>query len=412
MEMNLVASLPAKEPVAARPAFARWLGTTNEVTRIFLSAGGVPDLINMAGGLPEPASFPVQELAAIASTAIRSNAAQVLGYGPIEGLPALRDVLAERFSSPALRLTRDNVMVISGGMQGLDLLGKVLLEPGALLAVHYPTYLGALDAWRPRAPTYRKMLLEQPGFDPVASLRGAQFAYAVPNFSNPTGRLVDLPMREALVDAAHATGTWLVEDDPYGTLHYDALPLPRLIELSARRNPGQPYDGPVVYMGTLSKEIVPGLRVGWMIAAPAMIQALAMAKLGADMCTSGLSQQVALDAIRQGLIERLNPVITRLYQERRDALCAAMAEHLGQWFTWQVPVGGMFVWATARDPALDTDRLLPLALEHGVCVSPGSVFDATGADRSSIRVNFTLNPPEKLAEGVRRLASALRQMTR
>jgi 2-aminoadipate transaminase len=397
---------------AARPALARWLGTTNDVTRTFLSANRVPGLINMAGGLPAPETFPAAELAALAQDAIVRHPQDTLGYGQIEGLPELRDALAARFGTPDLTLERENVLVTSGGMQGLDLLGKVLLDEGGLIAGQFPTYLGALDAWRPRRPVFRKLLLDEAGFEPALSFAGAQFAYTVPNFSNPTGRLVGLDTRRALVEAAHATGVWLVEDDPYGGLHFDAAPLPRLIELSARNRNGGRYDGPVIYMGTLSKEIAPGLRVGWVVASPEMIEALAMAKGGADMCTSGVTQRIALGALQSGLVERLQPVIVQLYRERRDALCAAMAEHLSPWFGWEVPVGGMFVWATARDPDLDTDRLLPAALAAGVCVTPSSVFDADGRHRGAIRVNFTLNPPDRLVEGVRRLATALQTLER
>lgn len=398
------------DALAPRPAFARWLGTSNEVTRRFLAAGRVPGLINLAGGLPAPETYPAAELAAIARQVIEQNPQDTLGYGPIEGLPDLRDALAARFSTPALRLGRENILVTTSGMQGLDLVGKVLVEEGGLIAAQFPTYLGALDAWRPRRPHYRNLDLEQAGFDPATALAGAQFAYTVPNFSNPTGRLVGLATRRALVDAAHRLGTWLVEDDPYGGLHYDGAPLPRMIELSGGRLPGPLYDGPVIYMGTLSKEVAPGLRIGWMIADAAMIEALVMAKQGADMCTSGVTQRIALAALEGGLIERLQPVIVNLYRARRDALCAAMAEHLADWFAWEVPVGGMFVWAVARSPALDTDRLWTVALEAGVCISPSSVFDASGANRRALRLNFTLNPPERLAEGIRRLAAALKTM--
>ena len=397
-------------PEPKRPAFARWLGTTNEVTRRFLGAGRNPGLINIAGGLPAPELYPAAELAAFARQAIEEHPAETLGYAPIEGLPDLRDALAARFSTQALRLGRENVLVTASGLQGLDLIGKVLVEQGGLIAAQFPTYLGALDSWRPRQPRYRHLDLEDPATDPVAAMQGAQFAYTVPNFSNPTGKLVGLPMRRALVEAAHKTGTWLVEDDPYGGLHYDGPPLTRLISLSGERQPGQVYDGPVVYMGTLSKEVVPGLRIGWMIAASAMIEALVMAKQGADMCTSGVTQRMALAAFESGLIEHLRPTIVALYRARRDALCAAMTEHLSDWFEWEVPVGGMFVWAVARDPALDTDRLWSVALEAGVCVSPSSVFDSTGANRRALRLNFTLNPPERLVEGIRRLATAAKTM--
>src|SRR5262245_17458241 len=403
---------PEQADVAAvsRPAFARWLDATNDVTRCFLSAGRVPGLINIAGGLPAPELYPAAEVAELARRVIAQHPQDTLGYGPIEGLPELRDALAARFATPSLRLGRENVLITTSGMQGLDLVGKALLEEGGLIAGQFPTYLGALDAWRPRRPTHRSLLLEEPGFDPLAALAGAQFAYTVPNFSNPTGRLVGLPLRQALVDAANRTGVWLIEDDPYGALHYDGAPLPRLLDLAGRRRPARLYDGPVIYMGTLSKEIAPGLRIGWVIAAPAMIEALTMAKQGSDMCTSGVTQRIALAALESGLIERLRPSIVDLYRARRDALCAALAEHLAEWFDWQAPVGGMFVWAVARDPALDTDRLFQAGLEAGVCVTPGSVFDPAGRDRRALRLNFTLNPPDRLAEGVRRLAAAARTL--
>jgi 2-aminoadipate transaminase len=163
-------------------------------------------------------------------------------------------------------------------------------------------------------------------------------------------------------------------------------------------------------MGTLSKAIAPGLRIGWVVAAPEMIEALTMAKQGSDMCTSGVTQRIALGALESGLIERTQPAIVSLYRQRRDALCTALAEHLTDWFDWEVPVGGMFVWAVARHPLLDTDRLLSAGLEAGVCVAPSSVFDALGQNRRALRLNFTLNPPDRLAEGVRRLAVALRAM--
>jgi 2-aminoadipate transaminase len=402
-------SLPA-DTAETRPAFARWLGTTNDVTRTFLEATRIPGLINMAGGLPAPETYPAKALAEIARRAIEDHPGDTLGYGPIEGLPELRDALARRFSTDALKLSRANVLVTTSGMQGLDLIGRVLLEEGGVIAGQFPTYLGALDAWRPRLPTFRNLALDEPGCDPVALFTGAQFAYTVPNFSNPTGKLVDLVTREALVEAAHRTGTWLVEDDPYGGLHYDAAPLPRLIELSARRHPGQAYAGPLLYMGTLSKEIAPGLRIGWVVAAPEMIAALTLAKQGSDMCTSGVTQRIALGALEAGLIEQIQPAIVDLYRSRRDALCAAMTEHLSDWFRWEVPSGGMFVWAVARDPALDTDVLLNRAMEAGVCITPSSVFDATGENRRAIRINFTRNEPEKLREGVQRLAKAVKAM--
>lgn len=395
-------------PSASRPSFARWLSDTNDVTQVFLSAGQVPGLINMAGGLPDPSTWPVADISSLAGRAVADHAGEALAYSPIEGLPALRDLIAARFSAPGLNLTRDNVLITTGGMQALDLIGKVLVDEGGVIAAQTPAYLGALDAWKPRRPAYRPMHLEANDFDAASAFAGAQFAYTVPNFSNPTGRLVGLDQRKALLAAAQASGTWLVEDDPYGTLYYDGASLPRMLTLAATG--AAIYDGPVVYLGTLSKELAPGLRVGWCIAAPEMIQALVTAKQGSDMCTSGLCQRITLDGFATGLTDRVLPSILALYRARRDALCASLAEQLADLFTWEVPSGGMFVWATARNPALNTDLLLREGLERGVCVTPSSVFDPDSRNRRSIRINFTLNPPDRLAEGVRRLAEAARSV--
>ena len=331
---------------ARRPAFARWLDDKNEITRMFLAAGSIPNLVNLAGGLPEPSTYPVEELAGLARRAVAEHPGDALSYPPIDGLPALRDALAAKYATPALRLTRDNVLITSGGMQGLDLAGKALLDPGAVIAAQSPAYLGALDAWRPRAPSYRPFFPDRNDFDPDAALAGAQFGYAVPNFSNPTGKLVGRDARAAMVCAARATGTWLVEDDPYGALYFDAAPLPSLQELDAAHETGDgPYDGPVVYMGSLSKQLVPGLRVGWVIAAPEMIAALTVAKQGSDMCTSGLSQRIALDALEGGAVARAagDPVAlpgAARRALRRDGRASAAVVGLGGSGRRHVRLGG------------------------------------------------------------------------
>ena len=395
--------------ISKRP-FAKWLGDTNEVTRIFLAAGEIPDMINLAGGLPEPSVWPADIIADMAYKAVLENTEEALAYSPIEGLPRLRDVIAERYNNNETKLTRDNVLVTTGGMQALDLLGKIMLDEGGLIAGQFPTYLGALDAWRPRKPSYRPMHLEgNKKFDAHAALEGAKFGYIVPNFSNPSGFLVPLETRKSFVDAAHATGTLLIEDDPYGTLYLDGPPLPRLLDLSAKRQIG-PYDGPIVYLGTLSKMLVPGLRIGWVIGAPDVITALTLAKQGSDICTSGLCQKIAQEAFSQGLIEDILAPTLSIYKTRRDVLCDAMEANLSELFQWTKPQGGMFVWAQAIDPRIDTDLLLHTAMDCGVCVSPSSAFDPSGANKNSIRINFTLNEPDKLNVGIKRLATATRRL--
>ena len=393
----------------SHPQAARWLDDTNDITQTFLSAGLKPDLINLGGGLPEPATWPVDALADIAAEVIRTDTLEALGYTPIEGLPALRDAIAARFSTPSLQLTRRHVLITTGGLQAIEIIGKALLDEGQCIATQTPVFLGALDAWKPRRPQYRQMHLGSPGFDPHAAMAGAQFGYVVPNFSNPSGRLVPVSERQHLLDAARATGTWLIEDDPYGALYFDGPALPSILTLDGERNPG-PYAGPVIYLGTVSKELAPGLRVGWIIAAPELIDILITVKQGSDLCTSGLCQMIALRAYERGVVERAMPGILSTYRERRDACCAALTRHLADELDWEVPVGGMFVWATVKDPAIDTARLLSFALDHGVCTAPGGVFDPTGADRRSMRISFTRNPPARLDEGLRRLRLAIAAM--
>ena len=394
--------------VPAKPRFARWLGTTNVITKQFLSLGGRPEIINLAGGLPAPAVYPVAALAEAARDAMLKGEHRALGYSAIEGLADLRDAIARQYSVGAVRLTRDNVMITAGSMQALDLLGKIFIEPGDVIVGHYPTYLGAIDAWRPREPAYRHLKLDPTRPDALPSFDGAKFVYVVPNFSNPTGALVDATTRRALLAAAERANSWVVEDDPYGELVYDGEPLPSMLALSAEAEPGPVYDGRVIYLGTISKTMAPGLRVGWTIAAPTIIAALTLAKQGSDLCTGGVQQAIALEAMERGLVARQKPVTNALYRERRDALCAAIATHLDPWFTWQKPTGGMFVWLNAKEGAIDTDALLSVAFREGVAYTPSSVFDPTGALKTAMRMNFTLNPPDVLAEGVARLGRAVR----
>jgi 2-aminoadipate transaminase len=401
-------ALRVTEANVSPPSVCAWLAKTNDLTSRFVAAGRIPGLINLAGGLPAMEAITTEELADLARDVILKHPEECMGYGPTDGLADLRDTIAARSSSSHLRLRRENVLITASGTQSLDLVGKVLIEPGGVIAAQFPSYVGAMDAWRPREPQYRDVTFGQDKPDLTSSFAGSQFVYSIPNFSNPTGKLVDLKTRETIVDAVHSTGVWLVEDDPYGALLYGGEPLPRLIELSARLSRTDVYEGPVVYMGSFSKELAPGLRIAWIIASPKMIRALTTAKQGTDLCSSGLNQRIGLAAMQNGLIERMRSTIVDLYRDRRDALCAAMDEHLVEWFDWDVPVGGMFVWATARDATLDTDRIVAAGLQAGVLVGPGSVFDPWSKNRRALRLNFTLNPPEKLAEGVRRLSAAVR----
>lgn len=402
--------MPGDAAPPRRPAFARWTTTTNEVTRQFLATPGV-DCIMLAGGLPAPEIYPLDEIEAATGRALRSQGADAVGYGPVEGLDGLRAEIARRMSAGSRRFGPENVLVTTGSMQALELLGKALIDPGDLILAQYPTYLGALDAWRAREPRYRPIdwLADEAAL--ARSMEDAKFVYAVPNFSNPTGALVPQGDRSKLLRAAERAGTWLVEDDPYGALFYDGDDLPSVMELSARPT-NDAYRGPVAYLGTLSKTLAPGLRVGWLVGDPALVRVLSVAKQSADLCSSAFAQAVALELMRAEVDLRRIPRIRATYARRRDAIWHAAREHLADHFRFEKPVGGMFLWLAARDPALDTDRLHAAALAEGVSICPSSVFDPKGADKTAIRLNFTFNPEDRLAEGVRRLARAVRRLAR
>jgi len=394
-----------------RPAFSRWLAASNNITQQFLAIGVDPDFISMAGGLPAAEFYPTEAIAEATQLALARWGAGALEYGPIEGFAPLRQMIAARISrETGRRFAVDNVLLTVGAMQGLDLLGKVLIDPGERIVAQFPTYVGALDAWRPRLPVYEPLDWSPDTGTGVAALAAAKFVYTVPNYSNPTGALVPTAARLALLEKVLEAGTWLVEDDPYLPLQYDGPAGPSLLALDGALEPAGPYRGPVIYLGTLSKSIVPGLRVGWVIAAPEMIQMLALAKQSSDLASSMLTHAVALELLEAGRETAHVPAIVRHYVERRDALCAAADAELAEWFDWEIPPGGMFVWMRRRHPSIDTDQLYGLALAQKVAFVPGSVFDPDGRLRSAMRVNFTRNPPSVLREGVSRLAKATKNL--
>jgi 2-aminoadipate transaminase len=391
----------------ARPALARWLRASNDISQQFLAFGGRADMVSLAGGLPAAELYPVADIAEAAQRALARHGTAALEYGAVEGLPALRALIAARIAAETGGVfTAANVLVTTGSMQALELIGKALIDAGDLIVAQAPTYLGALDAWRPRAPTYRA--LDWDGRDPefAAALARAKFAYAVPNYSNPTGVLVPQDKRAALLEKARAAGTWLVEDDPYHSIQLDGPPGRSILAHDAAGRAGS-YDGPVIYLGTVSKSLVPGLRVGWVVADAAMIQTLAVVKQSTDLSSSMFTQAVAHELLEQAFDLSHADLIVPAYRERRDALCREARARLHRWFEWETPAGGMFVWMRARDGAIDTDELYRFAVEEKVAFVPSSVFDFTGENRFAMRLNFTRNAPDVLAEGVRRLERAI-----
>ena len=401
-------SLSQADLSTSRPAFSHWIRSSNNVTQQFLAIGGQPDFVSLAGGLPAAELYPVEAIKQASARALDHWGTAALEYGPVEGFPALRAAIAERMSKEhRRRFGIENVLLTTGAMQGLDLIGKVLIDPGDLIVAQFPTYLGALDAWRTRRPSYWKLDWNLDDADFLGALSRAKFVYAVPNYSNPTGALVPQDARGGLLSRVISAKTWLVEDDPYLPLQLTGAAGPSILAADAATRPDGRYDGPVVYLGTLSKSVVPGLRVGWVVAEPKMIQLLALAKQCSDLSGSMFSQAVALEFLDSGVESEIIPRIVACYRERRDALCAGVEAQLGEWFEWEVPPGGMFLWARAKSPAFDTNRLYSFALQEKVAFVPSSVFDPDGALTGAMRLNFTRNVPDRLEEGVCRLRRAV-----
>jgi 2-aminoadipate transaminase len=377
--------------------------------RELLKFGNRPGMISFAGGLPAPELFPVAEVEAATQRVLREHGRKALQYGETEGLAALRDWLAEKFSNRTVKLQRHNILVTTGAQQGLDLLGRVLLEEGDKVVVENPTYLTTLMAWRPlgveflTAPTDTQgMRVEE--LQPLLA-QNPKVIYAQPNFQNPSGVTLTAARREKLVQLARATNTPVVEDNPYGELWYDTEPLPSLFETDARANAAGELELNIVYMGTFSKVLAPALRVGWTIADEALIDKMALAKQAADLQSSTFNQYIALEMVNRGLdVVKLRTV----YRERRDAMLEALQKHFPNGASWTRPAGGLFLWVTLPD-RIDAMALLPKAVEKNVTFVPGEDFHADHSGKNTIRLNFSNAGVDDIHAGIERLGSVIKQ---
>jgi 2-aminoadipate transaminase len=369
-----------------------------------------PDMISLAGGLPDPSLFPADEIRAAADRVLTRHPAAALQYGETEGLPALRDWLASRASRPGFRVNPDNVLIVTGSQQAIDLLGKVFLDPGDRVLVENPTYLALLSAWRPWEVDFLAANSDAEGLrveDIALSPRDCpKLAYVVPNFQNPQGTTLDLRRREQLVALARQRQFALIEDDPYGLLRFEGEALPSLLDLDAREGREGELDTNVIQLGTFSKVLTPGLRVAWVIAERAVIDRLVQAKQSADLHTSTLCQHIVLELAKQGVIERQLPRLREAYRQKRDTLNHALRRHLPAGTTWTSPAGGMFLLASFPR-AIEAREVLPRALELGVAFVPGDDFHLHGTGRHTLRLNFSHPSPDRLEEGARRLGQAL-----
>jgi 2-aminoadipate transaminase len=394
---------PTPDADAAQPfVMARRAARMNpSIIREILKLTQRPGVISLAGGLPAAELFPVTVLREAADRVLRDTPHQALQYAPSEGHDPLREWVAAHLAAKGLPVSASQVLITTGSQQGLDLVGKVLIDAGSAVAVESPTYLGALQAFAPYEPRLVELKGDARGPLPgaLAAARGARFAYLLPNYQNPGGGCVPAARRLALADAARDAGVPLVEDDPYGELWYDEPPPPPLA--------GRWPEGTVL-LGSFSKVLVPGLRLGYVVAPPALGARLLQAKQACDLHTPGFNQRLVHEVIRTGFLDEHLPVVRARYRERRDAMQRALAAHLGAGWRWATPQGGMFFWLEGP-PGLDTMESLARAVAQGVAYVPGIAFypDADHAPRNRLRLSFVTVDPSAIEQGVARLAEAL-----
>ncbi len=370
------------------------------VIREILKVTEKPGIISFAGGLPSPKTFPVEAFAKACDTVLHTDGRAALQYAASEGYGPLCAWVAQHLPWD---VSPDQVLITTGSQQGLDLVAKVLIDEGSPVLVETPTYLGALQAFTPMEPRIVSVDSDAEGID-VQDLErkaaGARFLYVLPNFQNPTGRTMSEARRQALVDTARRIGLPIVEDNPYGDLWFDRPP-PK--PLTARHPEGG------IYLGSFSKVLAPGLRLGYVVAPKAIMPKLLQAKQAADLHSPSFNQRMVAEVLKDGFLDRHVPTIRALYKHQCEVMLEALAKEMaGLDVQWNSPDGGMFLWA--RLPAgLNAIELLPKAVDKGVAFVPGAAFFAADPDPRALRLSFVTASEEQIRIGIKALADAIRE---
>lgn len=360
-----------------------------------------PEVISFAGGLPSPETFPVERMRAAFDKVLTQQGKSALQYGPTDGYAPLREFLADSLSTNDSKILPDQIMMVSGSQQGLDLLGKVLVDEGSKVLVETPSYLGALQAFSVYRPEFESVDTDDHGLIPssvAAKGAGARLMYALPNFQNPTGRTLSVERRYELVETCARMGIPLVEDNPYGDLCYSGEPLPKMLNM----NPGG-----VIYMGSFSKVLTPGIRLGYVVGPTPLIRKLEQAKQAADLHTAQLTQMVVYEVIKDGFLNEHIPTIRTLYAKQCNAMLEAMDKHFPEGVRWTKPEGGMFIWVTLPEH-MDSKQLLDEAILQNVAFVPGGPFYANNPEKNTLRLSFVTVSPERINEGIEKLGKLIK----
>ena len=366
-----------------------------------------PEIISFAGGLPSPATFPVERMKESYDRVLSRTGKVALQYGPTDGYGPLKEWIANSLSTQGTTILPEQILMVSGSQQALDLIGKVMIDEGSRVLVETPSYLGALQAFSVYRPEFGSVTTDDHGLVPasiesvagVASNR-ARLLYSLPNFQNPTGRTLSIERRLELVETCARLGLPLIEDDPYGALSYKGEPMPRMVAM----NP----EG-VIYLGSFSKVLTPGIRLGYVCAPLPLVRRLELAKQAADLHTAQLTQMVVHDVVKDGFLDQHIPTIRTLYGNQCQAMLDAMDEHFPAGVTWTRPEGGMFIWVTLPGQ-IDAMKLLDQAIAARVAFVPGAPFYANDPETNTLRLSFVTVPPERIREGIAILGKLIATM--
>lgn len=376
--------------------------------REFLALAGDPAITSFAGGYPDPTLFPIDELHKIYDDLLTPDNAAALQYTASEGLPELRAHVAARLTADGMPCAADDVLITQGGQQGLDLTAKLFIDAGDVIVTERPTFLGALIAFNPTEPGYVSVPMDDEGMDTDAlervlrSTERVKLIYTVPDHQNPTGRSLSLTRRRRLVELAEEFDVVVLEDTPYRELRYEGERLPTLKSLDTT--------GRVIHLGSFSKILAPGLRLGWALAAPDVREKLALLKLAADTQNGTLNMRAAAAYLTGFDVEAHIADMLPVYRHKRDLMLAAMAEHFPTGITWTQAQGGLFTWASFPAhldlAAFQRDVLIPQA---GVIVVPGASFFADRPEANHARMSFSGVPDERLLAGITAMGALLRE---
>jgi len=364
-----------------------------------------PEIISLAGGLPSKDAFPVEEMEKAFSQALQESKGNALQYGPTEGYMPLRKWIADYMGEQGVKCSAEEIMITTGSQQGIELISRAMIEPGDTVIVESPSYMAALQVFKNQeanviaVPSDDEGIVTE-GLKEILVKEKPKFIYVIPTFQNPSGLTLGKKRRQELLQMADELDILVVEDNPYGELRYKGEAQPVLRSMS------KPED--VVYLGTFSKIVAPGLRIGWMVTTPEAVKKLAAMKQSCDLL-SNLTSQIALTKfLETGILPSHIEKIKALYSIKRDAMEAALKKYFPEGVAWTDAEGGMFIWATLPE-GIDTLEMFPAALEAKVAYVPGIAFFPDGRGKRSMRLNFSGPSLEEIEEGIKRLGEAIQK---